>query len=334
MDVIALHQAGFGGAVAPLGTALTPEQLEALWRVSPEPVLCFDGDTAGARAATRAAEAALPLLTPERGLRFATLPAGEDPDTLITKGGSRAMEAVLGAARPLAEALFALLAGTRLPESPEARAALRHRLAQAAATIPDRALAAEYRRALLDRFFSLSRRAGPGLRPTPRHARPVPDPAGVAAERARILLAICIHHPDLLREVEESLALLVLPDGPVRQVRDALLAWIPGAPRLDSAELISHLADGPVAEAGAAVLRAAGLPPEARPGSQPKEALDAFWQIFGFLRGEAELAGDVQAAEAAFAASNDPADQARLIRLREALGALRRGEVEDALAGG
>jgi hypothetical protein len=81
------------------------------------------------------------------------------------------------------------------------------------------------------------------------------------------------------------------------------------------------------------LLRPAGLPPEARAGSQAKEALDAFWQIFGFLRGEAELAADVQAAEAAFAASNAPEDQARLIRLREALGALRRGEVEDAVAG-
>jgi hypothetical protein len=97
MDVIALHQAGFNGAVAPLGTALTTEQLEALWAVSPEPVLCFDGDAAGARAAARAAEVALPMLTPERTLRLATLPAGEDPDTLIGKQGQGAFEAVLGA---------------------------------------------------------------------------------------------------------------------------------------------------------------------------------------------------------------------------------------------
>ncbi len=83
MDVIALHQAGFAGAVAPLGTALTAEQLEELWRLDPAPVLCFDGDAAGARAAARAAELALPLLAPERTLRLARLPAGEDPDTLV-----------------------------------------------------------------------------------------------------------------------------------------------------------------------------------------------------------------------------------------------------------
>ena len=82
MDVIALHQAGFGAAVAPLGTALTTEQLEELWRLSPTPILCFDGDAAGARAAVRAAEAALQALAPDRSLRIAALPAGEDPDSL------------------------------------------------------------------------------------------------------------------------------------------------------------------------------------------------------------------------------------------------------------
>ena len=81
MDVIATAQAGFTAAVAPLGTALTNEQLEELWRVSPCPVLCFDGDAAGARAAARAMELALPMLTPERSLKFATLPDGDDPDS-------------------------------------------------------------------------------------------------------------------------------------------------------------------------------------------------------------------------------------------------------------
>ncbi len=104
MDVIALHQAGFGGAVAPLGTALTEEQMEALWRLSPSPVLCFDGDAAGARAAARAAELVLPILAPDRTLQLATLPAGEDPDTLVRRQGAAGFQAVLNAARPLADA--------------------------------------------------------------------------------------------------------------------------------------------------------------------------------------------------------------------------------------
>ena len=100
MDVIALHQAGFGGAVAPLGTALTEDQLEELWRLSPMPVLCFDGDAAGARAAARSAELALPHLTAERSLRLATLPAAEDPDTLVRRQGPAGFQAVLDAAPP------------------------------------------------------------------------------------------------------------------------------------------------------------------------------------------------------------------------------------------
>ncbi len=99
LDVIALHQAGFHGAVAPLGTALTEEQLEELWRLAPEPILCFDGDAAGARAAERAIAVALPMLTAEQGLRIATLPAGEDPDSLVRSSGPQAMDAVLSAAR-------------------------------------------------------------------------------------------------------------------------------------------------------------------------------------------------------------------------------------------
>ena len=328
MDVIALHQAGFTGAVAPLGTALTEEQFQALWQVSPEPVLCLDGDAAGQRAAARAAEVAMPLLAPERSLRFVALPAGEDPDTVIRQKGARGFQALLDAAQPLSEAIFGLIVGAKLPEGPEARAALRNRLAGIAQTIPDKALASEFRSAFLNRFFALSR--APGKRSAPRHPRPVADPDGIRAERARILLAICIHQPEILRDAEEPLALLDLPQGPARQVRDALLAWIEGAARLDSGEMIAHLARSGIAPAARWALRDQGLPAEARADAQPKEALDAFWQMFGFLRGEAELAEDARAAQRAFVATNDPAAQIRLIRLTEALDALRRGEADDA----
>src|SRR5579863_9103059 len=106
MDVIALHRAGFGGAVAPLGTALTEMQLRELWRLAPEPVLCFDGDAAGQRAALRALRRALPLLQSGRSLRFAVLPPGEDPDSLIRGTGPAAFAAILVAARPLSEMLW------------------------------------------------------------------------------------------------------------------------------------------------------------------------------------------------------------------------------------
>src|SRR5690606_19038184 len=103
MDVIALAQAGIENAVAPLGTALTENQLELLWRMSGEPVLCFDGDDAGLRAAWRAADLALPMVEPGRTVRFALLPEGRDPDDIVREAGGEAFNAVLAEARPLAD---------------------------------------------------------------------------------------------------------------------------------------------------------------------------------------------------------------------------------------
>ncbi|MGG5808824.1 DNA primase [Falsiroseomonas sp. CW058] len=334
MDVIALHQAGFGGAVAPLGTALTAEQMEELWRLSPEPVLCFDGDAAGARAAARAAEAALPLLSAERTLRLATLTGGEDPDTLVAKGGRLAFQAVLDGARPLSEALYGLIAEGRPAVTPEQRAALRNRLAAVAATIPDKGLAAEYRRSLLDRFFEATRSRGGGgrlaARPAGKVARPAITGTRTRQAQARALLGVTLRHPWLLHDVEESLAAIEIEDGEIARCRALVLAWLGSAHELDSGALMDHLAKGGMGEFAAALLRDPGLPAAAQADAQPKEALDAWWHFFGLLRGEAELAEDRQAALRALADTNDPAAQQRLIRLTEALGALRRGEWAEA----
>jgi DNA primase len=189
MDVIALHQAGFAGAVAPLGTALTAEQMQALWQVSPEPVLCFDGDAAGGRAAAKATEVALPLLAPERSLRLATLPSGEDPDSLVAQGrptrlrggAGRRPAAVRGAVRPDRR--------TKLPETPEARAAIPpNRLASA--TRPSRPLAGGRIPPLAARRTSRSQRPGgkaASRRPGRRQMRGHPCPAG-----AHLLAIGCI----------------------------------------------------------------------------------------------------------------------------------------------
>ena len=335
MDVIALHQAGFAGAVAPLGTALTPEQMEELWRLTPEPVLCFDGDAAGARAAARAAEAALPLLTPERTLKLATLTGGEDPDTLIVKGGPAAFQAVLDGARTLGEALFGLVAEGRPVGTPEQRAALRRRLEEVAGNIKDRALAAEYRRTLLDRFFQATRpapRGGPAGRKPLAPARPRPP---ITAERTRAaqaaaLMAVTLGHPWLLPEIEESLGGLDLGPGPLAQCRAAALAWLTEGHALDSSALMDHLGRVGLGEFAASLLRDPSVPAAARPDAQPKDALDAWWHFFGLLRGEAELRADHEAARRALAETNDDAAQRRLIRLTQALDALRRGEWDEA----
>jgi DNA primase len=348
MDVIALHQAGFTGAAAPLGTALGAEQLEALWQITPEPVLCFDGDAAGAKAASRSAELALPLLAPERSLKLATLTGGEDPDTLVAKGGSAAFQAVLDAAKPLSVALYDLLAGASPLVTPEQRAALRNELEAKARLIPDRALAAEYRRSLLDRFFAAGRPPRPafnrsGSKPrqawTPRgrpgeltsiaglQRQPIDQP-GIRLERARNLLAILIRHPALLPEVEEALAALDLPEGDCVALRTALLAWLPTADVLDSQGLMDHLRQGGMESAMLWAIRAVGLSQAAHPEAQPKDAMDGWWYFFGLLRGEAELVEDRAEAQRVLVETNDPAAQQRLIRLQEALNALRGGEAD------
>jgi DNA primase len=329
MDVIALHQAGFAGAVAPLGTALTEEQLEELWRLSPAPVLCFDGDAAGARAAARAAGLALPMLTAERTLRLAALPAGEDPDTLVRRGAGT-FQPVLDAARPLSDALFDLVREGTGETTPEQRAALRTRLEETAGRIRDRALAAEYRRALLDRFYQrraalAGRRSPPAPRPV-HVSRPLPGPDTAEAERSRTLMAILLRHPGLLHDVEEAFSALALP-APLARLRGEFLRWAGMSQTLDSGGLITHLTQAGLAAEAAQALSAVPypLPACARPDAQPADAEAGWWHIFGLMH-RGRLEEEVAAASRAFATHPDDAAQRRLIALCNARDALRRGE--------
>ena len=163
MDVIALHRAGFASAVAPLGTALTEFQLQELWRLGPEPILCFDGDVAGQRAAARALRRALPLLRPGCSLRFATLPAGDDPNSLSAAKAERRFEKLLRSARPLARAL-----GDRSRSRPidtaERRADLDRRLIEDIELIADMSESQQYRAYLCGALFSPEATIGDGKR--------------------------------------------------------------------------------------------------------------------------------------------------------------------------
>ncbi len=324
IDVIALHQAGFGGAVAPLGTALTEEQLEALWQLSPAPVLCFDGDAAGGRAAARAAEIVLPLLTPERTIRIATLPSGEDPDTLVRGRGAAAFKATLDAARPLSECLFGLLRETMpaAADNEHQRAQLKGRLEAAAARIGNKALASEYRNTLLKLFFASGRdtprwkaTSGSGKRgfadqpakfvsPPPR---PLPGEATADAERMRHLVAILIRHPALLGKLEETVATLPLP--PVaRRLLVAVQEWTDGAETLDFEGLINHLTNLRLADDAAWALGDLPLPLPAcaGPDTTARQAEAAWWRIYGLMRRgqlEAELAQAQRECAANFSAA-------------------------------
>jgi DNA primase len=160
MDVIACQRAGIA-AVAPMGTALTEEQMEVLWRLDREPVLCFDGDKAGLRAAYRAVDRALPQLKPGRSFRFVLLTGGQDPDDVLREKGALALRDMLSRTRPLVEILFQKERDVEPLDTPERRAGFKQRLRNAAAAVPEGDLASEYRRQLLAGFDQMFPRDTP-----------------------------------------------------------------------------------------------------------------------------------------------------------------------------
>lgn len=186
MDAISLAEAGFQETVAPLGTALTEDQLKLLWRMAPEPILCFDGDSAGKRAAYRAVDTALPHLQPGASLLFAFLPDGLDPDDLVRQQGPSALEAVLGRARPLVDVLFEREWADRDWSTPERRAGLEKSLKTLIGRITDESVRAHYRQALGERLASAWGRppAGASAAGSPASARGGARGWGVGARGA------------------------------------------------------------------------------------------------------------------------------------------------------
>jgi DNA primase len=152
VDVIAMVTTGFAATVAPLGTALTENQLMLLWKMADEPILCFDGDKAGQKAAFRAADLALPHLKPGKSLRFALLPEGQDPDDLARSGGRAAIEEVIGAARGLADVLWSREIEGGTFATPERRAALEARIGELSNGIRDEVVRRYYRQDLAQRL--------------------------------------------------------------------------------------------------------------------------------------------------------------------------------------
>ncbi|HRJ69243.1 MAG TPA: DNA primase, partial [Beijerinckiaceae bacterium] len=161
VDAIAMTRAGFPETVAPLGTALTEDQLALMWRIAGEPVLCFDGDKAGVKAAHRAIDVALPHLQPGRTLRFAFLPGGQDPDELLRSSGPDAIAAVVNRPRSFVDVLFAREAEREPLDTPERRADLEKRLREAVSAIKDETVRKHYREAMDERIRALFRQSGP-----------------------------------------------------------------------------------------------------------------------------------------------------------------------------
>jgi DNA primase len=244
MDVIALVRAGFAGAIAPLGTAVTEDQLRLIWRMAPEPIIALDGDAAGIRAAMRLVDLALPMLEPGKSLRFCILPEGQDPDDLLRARGAEAMRALLDGAEPLVRMLWRRETEGQVFDSPERRAALDQRLRQCVARIPDQNLRRHYGEALAElrrglfrppqqaamgqtgrggwraRGFAEAQNALAGTRNSALGSGSL----GAEDLRVTLILATLCRYPALIAQFEGDLARLALRDPDHGALVDLLLA--------------------------------------------------------------------------------------------------------------
>ena len=340
MDVIALHQAGFPTAVAPLGTALTEEQLALLWRYAEAPVICFDGDDAGRRAMARAIDLALPLLAPDQRLAFALLDEGEDPDSLVRKGGAAALGALVRAPLRFEDAHFMAVRGRTGDASWDERAKLLAALKADANRISDATAKAQYRRELERRFYqrypSWPPSPGQGPRRGPLQGFPrgqagrAAPPAGRAIaiahrqvdsrqiadlKRARHLAAILVQWPELLRtprlsEAYEALELTIGQDG----LRQAILDKVHGLQEIDSKALLSALRAAELAAEASKELAAVLL--VVPKTLTEKEAAQSWWDTHGRLARLPALTVDKAASERALKECFDQRGTEKLIAIR------------------
>lgn len=334
VDVIAMTLAGFPQVVAPLGTALTEDQLALLWRMAGEPVICLDGDKAGRKAAGRAIDLALPLLEPGRSLAFALLPEGQDPDDLARSGGKPAIAEVIGAARPLVDMLWAREFEASQLDTPERRAAFERRLREPLGQIRDEATRRHYRREIDERLgqlfappqqerfegrrqsgFGGGSRGGRGAwrgseRPPLSLVRPSPQLTsspllqrrhGENPREAFILLALA-SHPDLVMRCVDEIAELALDGTAAERFRQALLdAAIDGS--FDQEAFGRRLEQTRVAEAQAALL-AVTQPAERLKLAQtadPESVFDSIRQALVLHHRARTLHSELKAAERALA---------------------------------
>ncbi|MEJ6397778.1 DNA primase [Yoonia sp. 208BN28-4] len=251
MDVIALSEAGFGATVAPLGTAITEDQLRLLWRISPEPIIALDGDTAGMRAAMRVIDNALPLLEAGQSLRFALMPEGMDPDDLLKAKGASAMQDLLDQAIPMVQLLWQRETDGKVFDSPERKAALDKTLREKIKLIADPSIRSHYGEAIKQMRWALfnprntaspRKQSGGARQPWNRNAQPwqrslspVPSNkqsalgAGAANEdhlREAVILATLLATPAVASEFEAQLERMTCADETHTRIRDGILTHI------------------------------------------------------------------------------------------------------------
>jgi len=327
VDVIAMTLAGHGETVAPLGTALTEDQLALLWRHADEPVLCFDGDGAGVRAAHRAIDVALPLLEPGKSLRIAMLPAGQDPDDLLRSGGPAAIDRVLEAAIPLSELLWRRAVEAQPVDTPERRAGFARALRATITTIRDETVRRYYRDDIEERLRGLSPQPVRNAPQNRERGRRQPEPvsprlraapsasvtasagfSGAAPVRESMIAATFLVHPEMVSTFGDELAELDFADSDCRAVVSVLLACATEHALPDATLLQERLTRVGLVEAAERVLGLARSRERAQldPQGDPAQCADALRQAMILHRQAGALHSELHEARQAFEA--DPTD--------------------------
>lgn len=367
VDVISLAAVGIGHVVAPLGTALTEDQLQLLWRMADEPILCFDGDKAGRRAAYRALDVALPHLSPGKSLRFALLPEGQDPDDLARSGGAAGVDRALSAARPLVDMLWGRELEAGPLDTPERRAALERRFADLLQGMRDETLRRYYRAEIDNRLAVLmpdvgrrsrgyERRAqGTGAgRFAPRgrlsaQARAAPQPASPGlmrdalfsggadgSPREAMILAALLTHPELLARHAEDIAALDFGAREHERLRALLLDLI-----ADNVPAAPAVVERRAARAGltGALDRVKTLvrPGDAwtlQPEAHTERVEEALRQAITLHRRSRTLHSELKAAETALAEGDNEADLVWLRDVQAQIAAIEGAETDNDQAPG
>ena len=356
MDVIALVRAGFSGSVAPLGTALTELQIAELWRLAPEPILCFDGDDAGRRAAGRAAMRTLPLLTPGKSLRFAMLRPGDDPDSLIAKDGKNAMQGVLDQAQPLADVVWDLEVGLKPVDTPERRADLDSRLDEIVRGIADERVRGYYRNEFRTRLwdsFRTSRtgarqqgrvgmsgqasnrasgRIGQNTEATSEGGRSTAPRSDIARRRGQqVVLAALATHPELVSEFADEINALKL-DGDLDNLRQELQNLCAGTADLDANDITRHFKESGQERALDGVLdsQVLLLAPFARADTPTDKVRAGLRHVFD-MQLQVRLKAEVRTLGRELAETAEAADEARVLAFREdvEVGERRVSDIDD-----
>ena len=258
MDVIALSEAGFGATVAPLGTAITEDQLRLMWRIAREPIIALDGDTAGMRAAMRVIDTALPMLEAGQSVRFALMPEGMDPDDLVKGQGPGAMQALLDQAIPMVQLLWRRETEGKVFDSPERKAALDKALRAKIQEIKDPSIRSHYGEEIKSLRWELFRQNRGGTAKSTYQPRGKWQPqgvpmastkasvlgAGAAAEdhlRESVILATLISNPAILGQFESALERMICASSEHEAIRHALLRHVGDQPEVLRGNLVDEL---------------------------------------------------------------------------------------------